>query len=171
MKVVISILMIVLTMIFLIGCNTSQPVVEEYHEEPLIEEKPSKTPTGMEEELDAEDEVIEGCLVDQPFEELVAFMEEKYENREPKIFGENIPGVYTSIDTGEKVVALTLDACGGTHGNGYDEELMAYLKKENIKATLFLNGRWIEANEALAASLAMDPLFEIERPKLPFPHL
>jgi len=57
---------------------------------------------------------------------------------------------------------LTLDACGGPGGNGYDAQLVSLLRREKIAATLFLTARWIDAHPVVAAELAAEPLFEIE---------
>src|SRR5690625_2929022 len=64
--------------------------------------------------------------------------------RQPVEWGEHVSGVKTRIKTDKKKFALTFDACGGDHGNGYDEELIEFLKKEQIPATLFVNERWID---------------------------
>ncbi|WP_100403822.1 polysaccharide deacetylase family protein [Bacillus sp. FJAT-42315] len=82
--------------------------------------------------------------------------------RKPMQWGEQVDGVRTRMKTNEKKIALTFDACGGAHGSGYDEELISFLRAEQIPATLFLNERWIHANEALFLKLAADPLFQIE---------
>lgn len=72
-------------------------------------------------------------------------------------------GVLTHVHTGGRVIFLTFDACGGgKKGNGFDSELLAYLDREHIPATLFLSGRWIDANPEIARRLAANPLFEIE---------
>lgn len=83
-------------------------------------------------------------------------------DRQPVEWGENVSGVKTHIKTDEKQIALTFDACGGDHGNGYDERLISFLNAEQIPATLFVNERWIIANEDLFLELAADPLFQIE---------
>lgn len=81
----------------------------------------------------------------------------------PQKWGEHIPGVRTRLDTDDKVVALTLDACGTTDlSKGYDAELIRFLEQKQIPATLFLSAIWIEANPGIAARLAANPLFEIE---------
>ncbi|WP_332630870.1 polysaccharide deacetylase family protein [Halalkalibacter flavus] len=85
-----------------------------------------------------------------------------YEEREPLHWGENVEGVKTRIDTDEKVIALTFDACGGPYGNGYDASLIDFLREEKIPATLFINERWIVEHEELFLELAHDPLFQIE---------
>lgn len=86
----------------------------------------------------------------------------KYAGIKPKVFSMWMAGVIRRIDTTEKVVAITLDACGGRKGNGYDRELIEFLRSNNIPATLFLCGLWVDDNPGLTKELASDPLFEIE---------
>lgn len=86
---------------------------------------------------------------------------ERYGDREPELWGEDIPGVLRTFEPEGKQVALTLDACGGPHGSGYDEKIIQMLREYGVRATLFLNARWIEANPEIAADLASDPLFLI----------
>ncbi len=74
-------------------------------------------------------------------------------------FGE---GVKVRLVTDQKIIALTFDACGGSRRGGYDEELIRFLQKEKIPATLFLTGIWIDEHPDLAKQLAHDTLFEIE---------
>ena len=76
-------------------------------------------------------------------------------------WGENVPGVRTRLDTRDRVVALTLDACGSASGKGVDARLMDFLVQEQIPATLFINARWIDANPDLFKKLAQNHLFEI----------
>lgn len=96
--------------------------------------------------------------IDQIKEALIA----EYGDRAPQKWGERVPGVITKIDTTEKVVALTLDACGGGGlSNGFDKELIDYLIREDIPATLFINARWIDANHETFMELARNPLFTI----------
>ena len=85
----------------------------------------------------------------------------EFKNQTPKQWGENVTGVKTKFDTNEKVIALTLDACGSPHGMGYDKKLIDFLKQENIPATLFINARWINNNLNTFKTLASNPLFEI----------
>ncbi|MDB5055383.1 MAG: polysaccharide deacetylase [Bacilli bacterium] len=80
----------------------------------------------------------------------------------PKQWGEQVDGVKRRLDTNDKVVALTFDACGGVGSDGYDKKLIDFLIKEKIHATLFINGRWITANPDIFLELAANPLFEIE---------
>lgn len=80
----------------------------------------------------------------------------------PHAWGQTIEGVLTEFDADAPSIALTLDACGGPGGNGYDEALIDLLRAEHVPATLFVTARWIAANGDAARSLADDPLFEIE---------
>ncbi|MDD2851081.1 MAG: polysaccharide deacetylase family protein [Desulfuromonadaceae bacterium] len=76
-------------------------------------------------------------------------------------WGERVPGVRTRLDTDDKVIALTFDACGSATGSGVDARLLEFLIREQIPATLFINGRWIDSNHDLFLQLAANPLFEI----------
>lgn len=86
----------------------------------------------------------------------------KYAGTAPKTFSMWTAGVVRRIDTSEKVIAITLDACGGKKGNGYDRALIEFLRSNDVPATLFLCGLWVDANPVLTKELAADPLFEIE---------
>lgn len=78
----------------------------------------------------------------------------------PQEWGEAVTGVGTRLaDT--SAIALTLDACGGPNGSGYDAALIEHLRRYEVPATLFMNTRWVEANRSTFADLAADPLFEI----------
>jgi peptidoglycan/xylan/chitin deacetylase (PgdA/CDA1 family) len=85
----------------------------------------------------------------------------RYAGVVPAAWGEKVPGVRTRLDTDEKVIALTLDACGSAKGKGVDIQLVEFLIRERVPATLFINGRWIDANPELFKKLAGNPLFEI----------
>jgi peptidoglycan/xylan/chitin deacetylase (PgdA/CDA1 family) len=84
-----------------------------------------------------------------------------FSGQEPKQWGETVTGVKTSLSTKDKVVVLTLDACGSKSGKGIDAELIRFLEKERVPATLFINARWIDANPELFLQLARNPLFTI----------
>jgi len=83
-------------------------------------------------------------------------------NAEPQEWGEHVTGVKNRMHTDELKVALTFDLCGGPFGNQLDEDIVDYLRNEQIPATLFVNERWILDNEAAFLDLANDDLFEIE---------
>jgi peptidoglycan/xylan/chitin deacetylase (PgdA/CDA1 family) len=98
----------------------------------------------------------------QKKEALKAKLIQAYKGNPPLQWGEKVTGVRRKLDTSKKVIALTFDACGGKDGNGVDQKLIDYLIKEKIPATLFINGRWIEANPIAFLALANNSLFEIE---------
>ena len=59
----------------------------------------------------------------------------------------------------DKVVALTLDACGG----GFDADLANFLIEHRIQATIFATRRWLRRNpDGLAILKAHADLFDIE---------
>ncbi len=84
-----------------------------------------------------------------------------YAGKKPVEWGETVTGVKTSLATKDRVVALTLDACGSPTGKGIDGKLINFLVKEQVPATLFINARWIDANQGLFLELARNPLFTI----------
>ncbi|WP_245920537.1 polysaccharide deacetylase family protein [Alkalibacterium olivapovliticus] len=94
------------------------------------------------------------------YEQLKQKVVEQFEMASPTVWGENIDGVVTELNTDDKVVALTFDACDGTP-DSYDEELIDFLIEEQIPATLFINAQWIEENREVFTELADNPLFEI----------
>ena len=98
------------------------------------------------------------CQERLPREKIIS----SFTDRIPREWGEKVTGVRTRLDTDHKVIALTLDACGGPRGNGYDAKLIEYLKCEKIPVTLFLGGKWIDANPKILRELAKEPLFEIQ---------
>jgi peptidoglycan/xylan/chitin deacetylase (PgdA/CDA1 family) len=84
-----------------------------------------------------------------------------YGSAHPVSWGENVAGVKTRILSKGKLLALTMDACGSANGMKFDRALIEFLEKEQIPATLFINGRWIEPNRQEFDRLAANPLFEI----------
>lgn len=71
-------------------------------------------------------------------------------------------GIKYRISTGEKLVAITLDACGGNRGCQCDRGIIDYLIRENVPAALFFTGRWIDANLDNIGDIVSNPLFTIE---------
>jgi peptidoglycan/xylan/chitin deacetylase (PgdA/CDA1 family) len=86
----------------------------------------------------------------------------EYSAAKPGQWGEFINGVNEKIITQNKIIAFTFDACGGKNGKGYDKELIDFLHNEKIQATLFVTGKWIDANFTDFLNLSRDTLFEIE---------
>jgi len=86
----------------------------------------------------------------------------KFSGRSPREWGEVVKGVKSRLNTNQKVLALTFDACGGPRGSNYDEKLIRYLENEKIPATLFVSGTWIDAHPHFLQPLSRNALFEIE---------
>ncbi|QOX78211.1 polysaccharide deacetylase family protein [Trichlorobacter lovleyi] len=108
--------------------------------------------------------VVTTLLTAAPSEELQALssrIAKEFAGKTPQEWGENSTGVRTRLATGDKVLALTLDACGSPKGKGIDQKLIDFLTQQQIPATLFINARWIDANPELFKQLAANPLFEI----------
>lgn len=85
----------------------------------------------------------------------------RFEDKVPAEWSERATGVIMEFPVRSKIIALTFDACG-SKGDGYDRELIEYLVRERIPATLFINGRWIDKNPETFRELARNNLFEIE---------
>ncbi|TWJ26432.1 polysaccharide deacetylase family protein [Geobacter argillaceus] len=101
------------------------------------------------------------AAADHDYTALKQRLVERFGSVPPKQWGENVSGVKSRIRTGDKVIALTFDACGSAKGMGYDSRLMEFLEREQVPATLFVNARWIGPNRATFDRLAANPLFEI----------
>lgn len=98
-----------------------------------------------------------------PLAEIIGDMGEKYGSLTPREWGERVTGVITRIDSRDKIIALTFDACGATGlSTGFDRELADFLIREEIAATLFLSGQWLQANWEISQELAQVPFFAIE---------
>jgi peptidoglycan/xylan/chitin deacetylase (PgdA/CDA1 family) len=70
-----------------------------------------------------------------------------------------------------KKIALTFDACPTGRPDEYDEKVIDVLLRENVPATLFLSGRWVEKNPDRAKFLASQPQFEIAAHSYYHPHM
>jgi peptidoglycan/xylan/chitin deacetylase (PgdA/CDA1 family) len=105
--------------------------------------------------------VAADSLAEKPLALLQEQIGQEFNGRVPHEWGETVHGVHTRLKTQDKVVALTLDACGSSKGKGYDAALIGFLERERIPATLFINARWIDANPVIFKRLAANPLFEI----------
>ncbi len=86
----------------------------------------------------------------------------RFNGKVPREWGERLMGVKTKLNTDQKLIALTFDACGGPRGKGYDAKLIEYLKSEKIPATLFISGKWIDANPEIFGELEKEAFLEIE---------
>jgi peptidoglycan/xylan/chitin deacetylase (PgdA/CDA1 family) len=70
-----------------------------------------------------------------------------------------------------KKIALTFDACPTGKADEYDQQVIDILLKEQVPATLFLSGRWVEKSVEKAKFLAAQPQFEIANHTYYHPHL
>ena len=77
-------------------------------------------------------------------------------------WGEFVNGVDEKILTQKKIAAFTFDGCSSKNGKGYDKELIDYLHREKVPATLFVTGKWIDSQFPVFHNLSLDTLFEIE---------
>jgi len=72
-------------------------------------------------------------------------------------------GSIRSVDVGnQKIIALGFDI--GEQNNdfaGYDAEIIDTLRKYNVKATMYVGGKWMATHPERARQLIADPLFEM----------
>jgi peptidoglycan/xylan/chitin deacetylase (PgdA/CDA1 family) len=68
-------------------------------------------------------------------------------------------------------IALTFDACPTGRPDEYDDKVIDILLKENVPATLFMSGRWVEKNSEKAKFLANLQQFEIAAHSFYHPHM
>lgn len=105
---------------------------------------------------------IEKLYQDQNYLALKQKVSQEFAHSKPGNLGEFVKGVDEDLVTNKKIIAFTFDACGGKNSDGYDVELIDFLRKEKTQATLFVTGKWIDANYLTFLELSKDPLFEIE---------
>lgn len=105
---------------------------------------------------------IEKLYQDQNYLALKQKVSQEFAHSKPGNWGEFVKGVDEDLVTNKKIIAFTFDACGGKNSDGYYVELIDFLRKEKIQATLFVTGKWIDANYLTFLELSKDPLFEIE---------
>jgi len=97
---------------------------------------------------------------DGPWKNRRAWFIDHFANERPSSWGIFLNGVLTRVPIEEKLAAITLDACDG-RAFGYDSELIDFLTKNGIPATLFISGLWIDAHKETFLTLALNPLFEL----------
>jgi peptidoglycan/xylan/chitin deacetylase (PgdA/CDA1 family) len=77
-----------------------------------------------------------------------------------------------AVDTSEPVVALTFDACATLRQpNGFDRRVFKILAAEQIPATLYLSGRWVEKHPAAVKAIAAAPFLELGNHSYSHPRL
>ncbi|MFN8358005.1 MAG: polysaccharide deacetylase family protein [Spirosomataceae bacterium] len=105
---------------------------------------------------------IRKLYADTSYQRLKEKISSEFTHAQPGHWGEFVKGVDEDLVTNQKIIALTFDACGGPHSSGFDLPLINYLKQQNVPATLFVTGKWIDANYTTFLQLSKEPLFEIE---------
>ncbi len=149
-KRVVAVLLLTVSMV-LWACGNGAEEVEDTKSPKIVEEEAPKEEAPKEEGSEEEKEEKSGEM--PSVEEIAA----RYQGQVPEEWGEEVTGVKTGIDTEEKVIALTFDACGG----GYDGNLIQYLKENQIPATLFISGGWIDNHPEVLETLWKHPSFDI----------
>src|SRR6266540_3574572 len=96
--------------------------------------------------------------IDQNYTEIKSNIVLKYKDLPP---GKFFMPHNQILNTDRKAIALTFDACGGKGGSGYNKQLIDYLMTENVPATMFISGKWIDENKKTFLELANNELFEI----------
>jgi peptidoglycan/xylan/chitin deacetylase (PgdA/CDA1 family) len=72
------------------------------------------------------------------------------------------PFAISSVTTSELVVALTFDACATEkQANGFDRQIFEILEREQIPATFYLSGRWVETHPNAVKIIAAAPWVEL----------
>ena len=69
-------------------------------------------------------------------------------------------------------IAITFDACAtSTKGFGFDRAIFETLKREQVPATIFVSGRWVEQHADAMTDLAQSPLIEFGDHSYDHPHM
>ena len=80
----------------------------------------------------------------------------------PTVVLTTAPIAIAGVTTSEPVVALTFDACATKkQANGFDRKVFDILAREQIPATLYLSGRWVEKHPRAAKAIAAAPWIEL----------
>jgi peptidoglycan/xylan/chitin deacetylase (PgdA/CDA1 family) len=78
----------------------------------------------------------------------------------------------THVATREPAVAITFDACATKKGQyGFDQEVFEILKREQVPATIFVSGRWVDTHAQAMTELTGDPLIEFGDHSYDHPHM
>jgi peptidoglycan/xylan/chitin deacetylase (PgdA/CDA1 family) len=81
-------------------------------------------------------------------------------------------GPITRVESGEPAVAITFDACATrSQGYGFDRAIFDLLRAQNVPATIFVSGRWVEAHPDVMGELAADALIEFGDHSYDHPHM
>ena len=76
------------------------------------------------------------------------------------------------VTTHEPAVAITFDACATKKGwYGFDRDVFDILKREQVPATIFVSGRWVDTHPEAMGDLTGDPLIEFGDHSYDHPHM
>ena len=76
------------------------------------------------------------------------------------------------VNTREPAVAITFDACATKKGwYGFDRDVFDILKREQVPATIFVSGRWVDTHPEAMGDLTSDPLIEFGDHSYDHPHM
>ena len=76
------------------------------------------------------------------------------------------------VTTHEPAVAITFDACATKKGwYGFDRDVFDILKREQVPATIFVSGRWVDTHPEAMGDLTSDPLIEFGDHSYDHPHM
>jgi peptidoglycan-N-acetylglucosamine deacetylase len=82
------------------------------------------------------------------------------------------PSIIRRVEIAAPQVAITFDACATLdHGYGFDRGIYDVLRREQIPATVFVSGRWVELHPGEMQELADDPLVEFANHSYAHPHM
>jgi peptidoglycan-N-acetylglucosamine deacetylase len=71
------------------------------------------------------------------------------------------PPIIRRVDNDEMRIALRFDACATQNqGFGFDRGVYAIIQREQVPATIFVSGRWVEFHPREMEELVADPLVE-----------
>lgn len=82
------------------------------------------------------------------------------------------PIAISGVETQERVVALTFDACATKlQANGFDEKIFEILQREKIPVTIFMTGTWAEKHPGPVRRIAAADWIEIGNHSYSHPRL
>jgi peptidoglycan/xylan/chitin deacetylase (PgdA/CDA1 family) len=106
------------------------------------------------------EKIIKKNLKNIPFDLDIPLKENIYNEKLLVHAGKSIRRVKLPKD--QKLVALTFDLCESKNEvSGYDNEIVNYLRVNNIRATFFASGKWMRSHSERTMQLMADHLFEL----------
>jgi len=82
------------------------------------------------------------------------------------------PPIIRRVDNDDMRIAITFDACATqSQGYGFDRAVYRVLQREQVPATLFVSGRWVEFHPDAMSELAENPLIEFANHSYAHPHM